>query len=298
MIFFSRLLFNADNKKLFLFLLFFWIVPAQAFIKIVSAENMYGSVAKEIGGDNVNVTSILNNPNQDPHLFSASPSTARAVSQADIIVYNGIAYDPWMEKLLDVQKSKLQHVIVIANLTGAKMGDNPHLWYAPNTMPIYAEDLTKILQQQDPLHKDYYAKRLADFQKNYELLTNKIAQIHQNFQGTKVIATEPLFGNMTQALGFNMLATDFQINVMNNVEPTPKQLRQFEQALNSQTARILFYNRQVNSPLTQQLQIMAAKRGIPIVGVTETQPQNMNYIQWILSQLNATENALHAKSTK
>ncbi len=285
-------------KNLVIFLLLFWIVPAQAVINIVAAENMYGSVAQEIGGDNVNVTSILNNPNQDPHLFSASPSTARAVSQADIIVYNGLAYDPWMEKLLSVQKSKSQNVIVIANLTGAKMGDNPHLWYAPNTMTLYAVDLTKQLQQQDPQHKDYYAKQLVNFQKKYQALTNKITQIYQQYHGTSVIATEPLFGNMSQALGFNMLANDFQLNVMNNVEPTPTQLRNFEEALNLHTARILFYNQQVNSPLTQQLQTLAGKQGIPIVGITETQPENESYVQWMINQLNAVENALHATITK
>jgi zinc/manganese transport system substrate-binding protein len=259
---------------------------------------MYGSVAKEIGGDNVNVTSILNNPNQDPHFFSASPSTARAVSQADIIIYNGIAYDPWMEKLLSVQKASSQRVIIVADLVGAKMGENPHLWYSPNTMPTFAAALTKILQQQDPAHKEDYARGLGKFQQNYQLLTNKIRQIRHQYQSISVIATEPLFGYMAQALGFKMLSTDFQINVMNNVEPTPTQLRQFEQALNSHTARILFYNQQVIGPLTQQLQVKAKNQGIPIVGITETQPQDISYVQWMLNQLNRVEIALDANSTK
>lgn len=298
MILLDKLMFNSKIKILICLIFLWWILPAQAVINIVAAENMYGSVAQQIGGDNVNVTSILNNPNQDPHLFSASPSTARAVAQANIIIYNGIAYDAWMEKLLSVQNNSSQIIIVIANLVGAKMGDNPHLWYKPNTMPIYAENLAKILQQQDPAHKDYYAKRLAAFQQQYQLLNNKIVNIRQHYPGISVIATEPLFGYMAQALGFNMLAIDFQLNIMNDVEPSPTQLREFEQALNSHTARVLFYNQQVISPLTQQMQALATKEGIPIVGVTETQPENITYVQWMLNQLNATENALHANIAK
>lgn len=277
-------------------ILLFWTLSAHAVINIVAAENMYGSVAKEIGGDKVDVISILNNPNQDPHLFNASPSTARAVAKADIIVYNGIAYDGWMDKLLSVQKNDQPKVIIIANLVGAKMGDNPHLWYAPNTLLIYAQHLTALLQQIDPANQKYYAAELKTFQNNYQQLNHTINQIKQHHQGLSVIATEPLFNYMAHALGFNMLATGFQLNVMNDVEPTPSQLREFENDLNTHTARILYFNKQVVSPLTMQLQKMANDERIPIIGITETQPENMTYVQWMLNQLNATEQALNAQS--
>ncbi len=73
---------------------------APAPVGIVAAENFYGDVAAQIGGNDVRVTSILDNPDQDPHLFEASPSVGRALSGARIVVYNGIDYDPWMDKLL------------------------------------------------------------------------------------------------------------------------------------------------------------------------------------------------------
>lgn len=271
-------------------------ISANAAINIVAAENMYGSVAKEIGGDKINVISILNNPNQDPHLFNASPSTARAIAKADIIVYNGIAYDGWMDKLLSVQKNDQQKIIMISNLVGAKLGDNPHLWYATNNMLIYAQHLTALLQQIDPANQKFYAMGLKNFQNNYQQLNNTINSIKQRYQGISVIATEPLFNYMAQALGFNMLATGFQLNIMNDVEPTPTQLREFENDLKSHTARILFVNKQVFSPLTMQLQKIANNERIPIVAITETQPENMTYIQWMLSQLNTMEQALNAQS--
>src|SRR5579872_5468658 len=103
---------------------------AAAPIPIVAAENFYGDVAQHIGGSHVAVTSILSNPDQDPHLFEASPSVARAISAARIVVYNGIDYDPWVEKLLSAAKSNDRKVIVVAELAKKKTGDNPHIWYA------------------------------------------------------------------------------------------------------------------------------------------------------------------------
>src|SRR5437764_546039 len=96
-------------------------------VTIVAAENFYGDVARQIGGPNVKVTSILSNPDQDPHLFEASPSVARSLSGARIVIYNGIDYDPWMEKLLGAARSSDRQAIVVADLVGKKSGDNPHI---------------------------------------------------------------------------------------------------------------------------------------------------------------------------
>src|SRR3569832_1949088 len=106
------------------------IPPAAAgdVIKIVAAENFYGDLARQIGGPRVQVTSILANPDDDPHLFEASPSTARTVADADIVIYNGADYDPWMDRLLTSASVPSRTVIVAAQLTGHQSGANPHLW--------------------------------------------------------------------------------------------------------------------------------------------------------------------------
>ncbi len=86
-----------------------WWSPAQAAqtapISIVAAENFYGDVAQQLAGPSAKVTSILSNPDEDPHLFEASPSVARALAAATIAVYNGVDYDPWMAKLLGASVS-------------------------------------------------------------------------------------------------------------------------------------------------------------------------------------------------
>lgn len=103
-------------------------------INIVAAENFYGGVAHQIAGESANITSILNNPNQDPHEFTTDGATAKAVADADIVIYSGIGYDNWMGKLIAVPGKPGRVVIVVADLIGAKAGDNPHIWYDPRTM--------------------------------------------------------------------------------------------------------------------------------------------------------------------
>src|SRR6204780_898125 len=114
------------------FVLFALSAPAFADpVKIVAAENFYGDIASQIGGANVAATSILSNPDDDPHLFEASPDTAKALTDAKIVIVNGVDYDPWMEKLPTAHKAPDRKEIIVARLVGHKAGDNPHLWYDP-----------------------------------------------------------------------------------------------------------------------------------------------------------------------
>ena len=132
-------------------------------VKIVAAENFYGDLAKQIGGDHVEVTSILSNPDDDPHLFETSPSTAKAIAGADVVVYNGADYDPWMGKLLSASPKERRGVIVAADLIGAKSGENPHLWYDSATMPAVAKALADKLETKDPVDAAVFKANLAVF---------------------------------------------------------------------------------------------------------------------------------------
>lgn len=262
-------------------------------INIVAAENFYGNIAKQLGGPYVNVFSILNNPNQDPHLFSANPSTAKAIANANIIIYNGANYDPWMEKLvLNLHKQAEVKIIVIAKLLNIKTSDNPHIWYDPTTIPRYASSLAVLLTQMDPAHRNYYNQQLDLFIKSYGPLLKQVAHLRQLYQNTPVIATEPVFNYMATAIGLKIHGNDFQLSVMNDVPPSASQIRTFEQDLETHAVRVLLYNNQVNNPLTTRLHTLAHQVGIPVVGISETQPTNKSYIQWMQDQLHILEQAL------
>lgn len=265
-------------------------------LNIVAAENFYGALAEQLGGPYVHVTTILNNPNQDPHLFSAKPSTARALADADIVVYNGLMYDPWMEKLLSASQHKPAQIIVVAQLLHRKSGDNPHIWYDPATLPLSAIALEQALAQDEPLKQNYFLQQLQQFEQRYQPLSTQIAQLKQQYQGTPVIATEPLFNDMARTLGLQMRSVDFQLNIMNDTTPSPTQILTFENYLRNHAVRVLIYNAQVSNPTTLRMQTIARQAGIPIIGVSETQPVGKTYVTWMQDQLNTLQHALAQKS--
>ena len=265
-------------------------------IKIVAAENFYGGVAKQIGGPDVEVTSILSNPNQDPHEFTTNASTAKAVADADIVIYSGIGYDAWMDKLLGTPGKPERIVICVANLIGGKDGDNPHIWYDPRTMPALADKVAEELGTSWPKIHDKVMQHAATFRTSMKPIQDEIDFIKKEYPGTTVTATEPVFGYMADALGFKMLNYDFQLNVMNDTEPSAAQTAEFEKSLNPKTVKLLFYNQQVTDPTTDRLKKLAIQSGVPIVGVTETQPaKSKSYVAWMLAELHAVEAGLDNK---
>ena len=274
------------------FLLLGAATAAAAPIKVVAAENFYGDVAKQIGGDAVAVVSILSNPDQDPHLFEASPSVARNISDAAVVVFSGVDYDPWMEKLLAASPSPSRKVIVAGDLIGAKSGDNPHIWYNPNTMLAMAKALTAMLSEADPTNAPTYAKRLEAFVASLAPVQDKIAQIKTSYAGTPVAATEPVFGYMFEAMGLDVKEMAFQMSVMNDTEPSVSDVAAFEDDLKSRRIKLLIYNSQATDPLADKMSALAKEAGIPVVGATETQPEGKSYQEWMTSEIEAVGAAL------
>jgi zinc/manganese transport system substrate-binding protein len=268
------------------------LLPTHAALHIVAAENFYGGVAQQIGGDQVEVTSILTNPDQDPHLFTVDPATARAVATADIVIESGIDYDPWMSDMDKAHPAAGRVSIVVADLIGGKSGDNPHIWYKPEAMPAFARKLEEVLAQRDPAHAADYQKRLDAFLATLQPVHARIAALKARFAGTDVLATEPVFGYMAAALGFKMHDMGFQNHVMNNVEPSAHEIEEFETLLKQHQVKILFYNSQASDPVASRMEDVARAAGVPIVGVTETEPAGTTFASWMLTQLDEVEKAL------
>ena len=261
-------------------------------IRIVAAENFYGDIARQIGGPDVAVTSILNNPDQDPHLFEASPSVGRDVSAARIVLYNGIDYDPWMAKLLAAARSADRKTIVVAELVGRKTGDNPHIWYDPATMVALAKTLTATLIAEDPAHKANYEQRLAAFEASVKPIQMKINELRQRLAGTPATATEPVFGYMFDALGIEVRNQAFQLAVMNNTEPSASDIAAFENDLKAHQVKLLIYNNQATDPIANRMQKIAKAAGVPVVGASETEPPGQTYQSWMMTELDAIDRAL------
>ena len=264
-------------------------------VPVVAAENFYGDLASQIGGSHVAVKSIMSNPDQDPHLFETSPSTARELSAARVVVYNGAAYDAWMDKLLSASPRPARVTIEAASLVGKKPGDNPHLWYLPATMPATAKAVADAIKQADPSSQADIDRQLASFIASLAPINAKIAAMRAKYQGLPVTATEPVFGYMADAIGLDMRNMHFQIAVMNDTEPSASDLAAFQQDLSERRVKVLLYNGQVSDETTRKMLAIAKQSGVPVVGVTETEPNGMNYQRWMLHQLDALDAALSSK---
>ena len=261
-------------------------------IAVVAAENFYGDIARQIGGDQVDVVSIMNNPDQDPHLFETTPGIVRQIADAQIVIFNGADYDPWMEKLLEAAPRPGRSVIAAANLVRVKAGENPHIWYDPATMPAVAKSLAAALTAADPAHRNDYEARLATFVASLKPLNDKVAAIRDKYAGASVTASEPVFGYMAGALKLKMRNERFQLAIMNDTEPSARDVAAFEQDLKTHKVRVLFYNKQASSKVVQHLVELAREAKVAVVGITETAPPGMSFQEWMLTQLNDTEKAL------
>jgi zinc/manganese transport system substrate-binding protein len=269
-----------------------WLGSAHAApLAVVAAENVYGDVAAQIGGPDVIVTSILHRPGQDPHLFEASASAARALANADITIAEGGGYDPWMQSLLDASPRTGRRSLVVAVLMH-RTGGNPHLWYDPATMPVVAAAMAQAMAAADPTHAAGFAARRDRFEQSLAPLRAKIAAMHVRFAGVSVAATEPVFAPMAAALGLSMREARFQLAVMNGTEPAAAEVAQFEDDLRARRVRALIVNTQVSDAATARLAALAQEAGVPVVGVTETLPAGQIYQSWMLGELSALEAAL------
>jgi zinc/manganese transport system substrate-binding protein len=261
-------------------------------VKVVAAENFYGDMAKQIGGDNVAVTSILSNPDDDPHLFEASPDTAKALTDAKVVIVNGIDYDPWMEKLLSAHNAPGRKEIIVGKLVGHKPGDNPHLWYDPAYVKAAGKALVADLVAVDPAHKADYEQGYAKFVDSLKPLDDKIAAMRKSYAGQPVTASEPVFGYQAGLLGLKMHNEKYALAIMNNAEPTPSEVAGFENDLKGKKVKVMLYNAQASEPAVGKLVQLAKDNGIPVVGVSETEPPNSTYQGWMMGQLDALDKAL------
>jgi zinc/manganese transport system substrate-binding protein len=265
-------------------------------VKVVAAENFYGDLASQIGGANVAVTSILSNPDDDPHLFEASPDTAKALTHAKVVIVNGVDYDPWMEKLLSAHKASGRKEILVSALVGHKPGDNPHLWYDPAYMKAAAKALVADLVAVDPAHKADYEQGQAKFLDSLKPLDEKIAAMRKSFAGQPVTASEPVFGYQAGLIGLKVHNEKYALAIMNNAEPTPSEVAGFENDLKGKKVKAMLYNAQASEPAVGKLVQLAKDNGIPVVGVSETEPPNSTYQDWMMGQLDALDKALSGQT--
>lgn len=267
--------------------------PVPSRIIVVAAENFYGDIVGQIGGDHASVTSIISDPSVDPHEYVTNAKDGAAVANARLVLLNGIGYDDFMNRLLAASPNPRRKVIVVAELTGHRKGDNLHLWYDPPTIPKVAEVVMETFVQIDPGDAAFFRNRYGAFRASLLPLTQAIASIKASYSGAPVACTEPVFGYMAAALGLNVLTPiEFQKAIEEGEDPPAWGLARMEDQLKAHQVRVLLYNTQAVSPIATRVRELAKRAGIPVVGVSETEPPGTSFQQWMLFQLDALRAAL------
>jgi zinc/manganese transport system substrate-binding protein len=264
-------------------------------INAVGAENEYANVLSQIGGKYVKVSSILNNPNTDPHTFEASTSVAQEVSQAELIVQNGVGYDAFMNDIESASPNTRRKVIVAQHVLGLPDSTpNPHLWYNPKTMPAVAKVMAADLSKIEPAHQGYFEARVKSFDTSLQPWLDAIAAFKAKYSGTPVATTEPVADYLLTAMGMkNLTPFVFQADIMNGVDPSPENITLEKGFFTKHMVKIFVYNQQVVDSLTTSIRQTAQAAGVPVVGVYETMPTpGYDYQSWMLAEVAAIKAAV------
>jgi zinc/manganese transport system substrate-binding protein len=263
-------------------------------LRVVAAENTYGSIAAAIGGPRVSVTSILTSPSADPHLFEPGMATGLAVAEAKVVLQNGLGYDAFMTRLENASPSKSRVVVTVADVLGIHGTDaNPHLWYDVPRLDRIASATAAAFVRADPAHAADYRRGLHRFERSLAPLRREVATIRTRFPGAPVAYTEPVPGYLVAAAGLRNLAPDsFTRPIEEGTEPSPSAVAAMNSLVAQHRIRALLYNPQAVSPITVQLKTAAQRAGIPVVAMRETLPTNLSFQRWQLGQARALAAAL------
>lgn len=264
-------------------------------ITIVAAENFYGDIAQQLGGDKVQILSILSDPNTDPHEYESSVKDAEAVSKAQIVIKNGDNYDTWMDKLLSASPNANRVVLTGADIANHKLPDNPHVWYGVDNVQTIAGAITAALKKADPSDSATFDSNLQTFDNSLQPLQQKIADIKAKYNGTSVGLTETIYLYQSGPEGLNVLTPlAFERAIAEGNDPSADDVAKANDQITKKQVKVLIYNEQTITPITTNLQKEAKQLNIPIIPVTETMPMTKHYQNWMMDQLTALQNALQS----
>lgn len=264
-------------------------------INVVAAENFWGSIAAQVGGSHVTVTSIIVDPNADPHSYEPTAADARIIADAQYVIVNGAGYDPWADKLLQANPASARKTLNVGDFNGKHEGDNPHMWYNPSYVTAVANKIRDDLKALDPSNAAAFDQSAQTFLttglKQYH---DRIAAIKAKYSGSPVGATESIFSYLAPALGLNLITPYSYLKAVSEGEDiSAADEAAVEQQITQRRIKILVYNSQNTPNNIQRVIDLARSQNIPVTTITETlTPATATFQDWQSSQLQRIETAL------
>lgn len=263
-------------------------------IQVVAAESFWGSIAAQLGGDHVAVTSLITSPDVDPHDYEPTPQDGRVIAGAQYVISNGLGYDPWAAKAVDANPASDRKVLEIGNLLGLEEGDNPHRWYFPDDVQRVIERITADYKAIDPANAAYFDQQHETFEstglKQYKDL---LTEIEQKYAGTPVGASESIFVGLAQATRLDLRTpASFLAAVSQGADPTVQDKTTTDEQIADKQIKVFVFNSQNSTPDVQELVDAARANGIEVSTITETPPENVAFQDWQSRQLQELADAL------
>lgn len=262
---------------------------------VIAAENFWGSIATQLGGQRAGVTSIISNPNTDPHDYEPTAQDALKMATAQLVIENGVGYDPWVDRLLGASSVKGRLVLNVGDVAGVKPGGNPHRWYSPGDVHKAIAQITADYRSLDPNDAAYFEQqRLAFETKSLAAYDALIADIKAKYAGTHIGASESIMAPLAEALGLNLLTpTSFLNAISEGTDPTAQDKATIDKQIKGKEIKIFVYNSQNATPDIQAQVAEAQAAGIPVVSITETlEPAAATFQDWQVAQLTRIAAAL------
>jgi zinc/manganese transport system substrate-binding protein len=269
----------------------------KAEIQVVASTNVYGDIVKQIAGDEVEVTSIISDPDQDPHSYEANAQTQLSLSKAKVVIENGGGYDDFMDKMLKSAgntSAKVLNVVDISGRTAPAGGElNEHVWYDLPSVEKLAAQLATTLAEVDSANGSAYSANAAAFVEKVKQLEAAEASIKATSNGVGAAITEPVPGYLLTACGLvNKTPVEFSEAIEEGTDVPAAVLHQTLGLFNTRQVKLLAYNEQTSGPETEKVLAAAKANNIAVVPVTETLPTGKDYLSWMSGNLDAVRSAL------
>jgi zinc/manganese transport system substrate-binding protein len=268
-------------------------------LQVVAAENFWGSIAQQLGGDRVRVTSIISNPATDPHSYEPTAADARTMSSSQMAIVNGVGYDTWASQLLAASPAGGRVVLNVGSLVGVPTGANPHRWYFPANVFEVAGQITRDYQRLDPAHRAYYAAEKHRFETvGLAEYTRLRRRIRARYAGVPVGYSESIFQGLGQSLGLKLLTPySFAKAIAEGTEPTPQDVATMDRQITGHEIKVWIINSQNSTPDVARLTALASSHDVPTTAITETlSPAGASFQRWQVAELRSLAAAL-AKAT-
>jgi zinc/manganese transport system substrate-binding protein len=270
-------------------------MPSGEGLRVVSAENFWGSIAAQLGGTKTDVVSVITSPATDPHDYEPTAADARTMAGARLVVVNGIGYDPWASKLIAANPVSGRIVLDVGRLLGIDAGGNPHRWYSPTDVQRVIAAIVRDYDKLEPHDAAYFAQQHERFEaQGLSQYKRLIASIKQRYRGVAVGASESIFAPLAQALGLRLLTPySFLKAISEGTEPTAADKTTIDRQIARRQIEVWVYNSQNSTPDVKRITDAARKKGIPVTTITETlSPASDSFQDWQSRQLQALAAAL------